>query len=110
MWTNILPILLNAVYCVVLNLDIYTDRARMPDGGIREWKRSPLTRLNISGQSAFAYLQLILVAISVITSVLLLVGVKNNIVRYVQIISTIASTVVFIVIMILTGNSHVNYA
>ena len=110
MWKNILTILLNVLYCIVLNIDLYTDRAMMPSGQIREWKRSPLTRLNISDRSGLAYLQFFLAAVSILTAVLRALGVRNNIVRYVWIISTVASTVVFVVIMILTANSHVNYA
>ena len=110
MWKNILTILLNVLYCIVLNIDLYTDRAMMPSGQIREWKRSPLTRLNISDRSGLAYLQFFLAAVSILTAVLRALGVRNNTVRYLWIISTVASTVVFVAIMILTANSHVNYA
>ena len=47
----ILSILVNIVYFVVLNLAIYTDRAVMPAGNIREWHRSPIDRLDMADQS-----------------------------------------------------------
>ncbi len=33
---TILSIIVNTVYCVVLNLNIYTDRAMMPTGEVQE--------------------------------------------------------------------------
>ena len=109
MLISILSFILNAVFYVVLNTGIYTDRAKMPNGGVREWQRSPVTRLNIMDRSVLYYLQLFFVAVSVITSVLILLGVKPSIVKTIQIISTAASVITFIVIMIVTSNSHVNY-
>ena len=109
MLISILSVILNAVFCVVLNTEIYTDRARMADGRVREWHRSPVVRLNIMDRSALYYLQLLFVAVSVITSVLILLGVKSSIVKTIQIISTAASVITFIVIMIVTSNSHANY-
>ena len=110
MLLNIISILLNALIFVILNLPLYTDRARMPNGVLREWKRSPISRVNIAGRSALLYLQIAVSAACVITSVLLLLGVKNKMLRTVQIISTIAAGLVFIIIMIVSGDSHANYA
>ena len=56
MLISILSVILNAVFCVVLNTEIYTDRARMADGRVREWHRSPVVRLNIMDRSALYYL------------------------------------------------------
>ncbi len=106
----ILSIVVNIAYFVVLNIELYTDRAIMPTGEVREWHRSPVTRLNISDQSFLLYLQIALAAVSVITSVLLLFGVRSSIIKTIQLISTIGSTVMFIIIMIVTANSHAHYA
>ncbi len=106
-------ILLNIVYGVVLNLNLYTDRAKMPDGGSRSWQRSPVDRLFLCDRPWLLYLQIALGAVSIITSILLLIGVKNqksNFLKTLQIVSTAASTVMFIVIMIVTANSNVHYA
>ena len=110
MLMTILSIIVNIAYFVVLNMNIYTDRATMPTGEIREWHRSPIARLNIADQSFLFYLQMILAAVSIVTSVLFLFGVRDRIVRTIQLISVIGSTIVFIIILIVTSNSHAKYA
>ena len=110
MLISILSIIVNVLFFIVLNKDIYTDRAPMPDGGFREWHRSPITRLNIMGNRFLLYLQLTCMAVSVISGILVLFGVKNSTVKTVQLVSSAASAVVFMIIMIVTSNSHVNYA
>ena len=109
MLITILSIILNIAYFVVLTLNIYTDRAMMPTGEIREWHRSPVTRLNIADQSFLIYLQIVFAAVSIITSVLFLFGVRNNIIKIIQLVSTIGSTIMFIIIMIVTSNLHAKY-
>ena len=81
----------------------------MPTGEIREWHRSPVTRLNIADQSFLIYLQIVFAAVSIITSVLFLFGVRNNIIKIIQLVSTIGSTIMFIIIMIVTSNLHAKY-
>lgn len=106
-------ILLNIVYGIVLNLNLYTDRVAMPDGEARTWQRSPIDRLFLNDQSWLLYLQIALSAVSIITSILLLVGVKNHrstFLKTVQIVSTAATTVIFIVIMIVTASTNARYA
>ena len=110
MLMSILSIIVNIAYFVILNLNIYTERTMMPTGEVREWHRSPITRLNIADQSFLLYLQIVLAALSVITSVMLLFGVRKRIIRTIQLISVIGSTIVFIIIMIVTSDSHANYA
>ena len=110
MLMSIISIIANVLYMVVLNLTLYTDRAPMPNGETREWHRSPVSRLNISDQGWLYSLQIVLAAISIISSILVMVGVKASIVKTVQLVSTIASTVLFIIIMIVTSNTHVNYS
>lgn len=101
---------MNAAFLAVMNLDLYTDRAVMPNGEIRVWHRSPISRLYIADRQILLVLQLICAALSVITAVLLLFGVRSSTVRKVQIISTAASAVLFVVILIVTANINVKYA
>ncbi|MBO7729720.1 MAG: hypothetical protein J6S31_02570 [Lachnospiraceae bacterium] len=110
MLITILSIIVNILFFVVLNLNIYTDRAMMPTGEVREWHRSPIARLNIADQSFLIYLQIVFAAVSIITSVLFLFGVRNSIIRTIQLVSAIGSTIIFIIIMIVTANSHAKYA
>ena len=105
----ILSMIANAAYLVILNIAFYTDRVKMPTGEIREWHRSPVTRLNFSGQSFLFYLQIVLAAVSILTSVLLMFGVRSSIIKTIQLVSMIGSTVIFVIIMIVTANSHVHY-
>ena len=109
MMMAILSMIANAVYLVILNIAFYTDRVKMPTGEIREWHRSPVTRLNLSGQSFLFYLQIVLAAVSILTSVLLMFGVRSSIIKTIQLVSMIGSTVIFVIIMIVTANSHVHY-
>ena len=109
MLMSVLFIIINLAYFVVLNINIYTDRAMMQTGEIREWHRSPIARLNIADQSFLIYLQIVFAAVSIITSVLFLFGVRNNIIKIIQLVSTIGSTIVFIIIMIVTSNLHAKY-
>ena len=109
MMMAILSMIANAAYLVILNIAFYTDRVKMPTGEIREWHRSPVTRLNLSGQSFLFYLQIVLAAVSILTSVLLMFGVRSSIIKTIQMVSMIGSTVIFVIIMIVTANSHVHY-
>ncbi len=110
MLLSILSVILNIAYVVVLCIPFYTDRAPMPDGRFREWQRSPIDRLSIADQSFWFYLQILFAAVSVVTSILWLCGVRGRVLNTIQIVSIIASTIVFIVIMIITSNSHAKYA
>ena len=107
---NIITIIANITYLVVMNLSLYTDRAVMPNGQVRTWQRSPVDRLNISDQRLFLYLELFFITISAVTALLLLFGVKSDVLKKVRLISFIGSTLLFIVIMIITSNTHVKYA
>ena len=106
----IISIIVNIAYFVVLNIELYTDRAIMPTGNVREWHRSPVARLSISDQSFLFYLHIALAAASVLTSILLLLGVRSRTIKMIQLVSTIGSTVMFVIIMIVTANSHAKYA
>ncbi len=109
MLLSIISIIANVVFYIVLNIEMYTDRTMMPNGQYREWQRSPISRLRIADQKYLLTFQIILAAISVITSLLVLFGINNSIIKWIQRISTAASAAMFIIIMIVTSNSHVNY-
>lgn len=110
MLLSIISILANVAFLIVLNMDIYTDRAMMATGEMREWHRSPITRLAIADQSWLFYLELALVVASIVTSALVIFGVRTDILRKIQLISLIASAAMFIVIMVVTSNTHAKYA
>jgi TRAP-type uncharacterized transport system fused permease subunit len=110
MLISIISIIANVLFFVVLNINFYTDRTSFPDGSVREDQRSPLGRLELSDQRYLFYLQTALAAVSIIMSVLVLFGVKNNAVKLIRNISSAASLIVFIIIIIATGNTHAKYA
>lgn len=110
MLLSIISILANVAFLIVLNMDIYTARAMMATGEMREWHRSPITRLAIADQSWLFYLELALVVASIVTSALVIFGVRTDILRKIQLISLIASAAMFIVIMVVTSNTHAKYA
>ena len=109
MLLNVVPIIIQVIYYAVLKTNLYTDRAMMPNGEVREWQRSPIDRLYQADQPLLLYLQLVFAAVSVVASVLVLCGVKNRSIRTIQLISTGASTVMFIIILIVTGGIRVQY-
>ena len=110
MLLSIISIIANAVFLFVLNLPIYTDRAMMPNGEYRQWQRSPFSRLGIADQSWLATIQLAIAVICVVTSLLVIFGVKNAIIKKVQLIAFIASVAMFVIIMVVTSNIHAKYA
>ena len=105
----IISVLVNAAYFIVLRMDLYTDRYHLPDGKMGVHHRSPISSLNHADMNWLSGLEVLLMAVSVVTSVLLLFGLKNSIVRIIQIVSTIASTIVFIIIMVIAGNVRLKY-
>ena len=110
MLISIISIVANILFFVVLNLNIYTDRTSFPDGSTREWQRSPLARLELSDQRYLFYLQIAVAAVSVITSILVICGVKSNAVKIIRNVSSVLSLIVFIILMIASSNTHAKYA
>lgn len=110
MLISILSVIVNIGFFAVLNMNIYTDRAMMPTGEIREWHRSPAARLMIADQPFLIYLQIFLSAVSIIASVLFLLGVRGRLIRIIQLVSLAGSAAVFIIIMIVSSDLHANYA
>ena len=92
-----------------MNQNLFTDRAVMADGTEREWLRSPLDRLYAADKTWLFYLQIILSAISIITNILVIVGVKSSVVKTIQAIATVASVIVFVVIMFVAITTHPKY-
>lgn len=101
--------IVNIVYFIILRMELYTDRYRLPDDEFRERTYSALEKLSHADKSYLSYIEIILMVVSVVTSILVLCGVKNNIVKIIQIGSTIASTVIFIIILFVAGNIHLKY-
>ena len=110
MLKNMIAVIINAAFAAILNMNLYTDRAMMANGEVREWHRSPAARLSLSDQSVLLYLQLAFAAVSVITSIMMIFGADNKTIKTVRLVSTATSALMFIVIMIVTSNTHVNYA
>lgn len=106
---GISTIVANIVFCFVLRMEIYTDRAHMADGSVHVYHKSPLDRLEVADRYGLFYLQLMFMVISCITGILLICGVKNNIVRIVQLVSSAASIVMFITIMVISKGIHPKY-
>ena len=106
---SILSIVANIVFMVMLKLELFTDRATLPDGETRTYTWSAFDRLSAADKNWLGYLQIALVAISVISSILVLVGIKNNVVKIIQLVSMICSAVMFAVIMIVSVNTHPAY-
>ncbi|MBR0461835.1 MAG: hypothetical protein IJJ00_03860 [Erysipelotrichaceae bacterium] len=109
MLLNIISIIINFIYYVVLNAKLYTDRAVLPDGEMHHWQRSPIDRLYAADMPVLLYLQLAFIVISIVSALLLLFSVKNSTIKTVSLISTAASTVMFIIIMIFSAGIHVHY-
>ena len=100
----VISILVNPIYFFILRMELYTDYGVLPDGKRIVNRRSPIESLYHADMSWLFSLELLLMAASVITGVLMLFGVKNKIVKVAQIVSTVASTVMFIIIMMVAGN------
>ena len=106
---GVTTIIANIVFFIVLRMEIYTDRAHMADGSIHVYHKSPLDRLEVADRRELYTLQLMFMVISCITGILLICGVKNNLVRIVQLVSSAASIVMFIAIMIISRGIHPRY-
>ena len=106
---SIVSIIANIAFFVLVKLELFTDHASFPDGSEREYQRSVIDRLEVCDRRELLYLQLFLAAVSIITSILVLCGIKNNIIKVVQLVSSIASLIMFIIIMIVAVTTHPTY-
>ena len=110
MLLNVASIVANVLFFLIMNMQIYTDRAKMPNGETRTWRRSPISRLSISGRTWLVWLQFVFAVLSVVTCILVMCGVKTRVIRIVQTAATVGSAIMFIAVMIVSGDTHVNYA
>ena len=106
---GISTIVANIVFYIVLHMEMYTDRAHMADGSVQVYHKSPLDRLGVGDRYGLYHLQLMFMVVSCVTGILLICGVKNNIVRVAQLVSSVASIVVFIAIMVVSKGIHPKY-
>ena len=106
---SIISIIANILFFVVMNLKLYNDHSIMSDGTERHWHNSPVDRLDSADMNALLYIEIALAAVSIITSILYLVGIRNNVIKVIQLVATIASAVLFVIIMIVAGITHPKY-
>ena len=106
---GIISIIVNNIFILVLNMQIYTDRVSMPDDTVRVYSRSPVERLYIADVPGYLYLQILFAVVSIISSLLVMFGVKKKIVKIVQVVSFIGSVLIFIIMMIVTSTIHAKY-
>lgn len=106
---SIVSIIANIMFFAVLKMNLYTDKAHMADGTVRTYHRSPISRLYVADKSELLYLYVFFAAVSIITGILVLIGIRNNVIRIVQIIASIGSAVMFIIIMMVTAKIHPHY-
>lgn len=102
---NILSIIANIVYFAVLNLKIFTVKYMTPDGQV-QMRVSPAERLGVPG---LYVLHLICSVLSIAASVLSMAGARSSTVRAVQIAALIASTVTFIVVLVVSAGTNLKY-
>jgi hypothetical protein len=113
MLMGIISIIANAVYVFVMFTNIYTDKFYLPtyDGEPQQRiiQRSPASRLGLMDKRWMISLMLIIASVAVISSLLTIFGVKSKIIKIVQIGAFIASTLLFIAIMIISAHPTYTY-
>jgi len=113
MLMGIISIIANAVYVFVMFTNIYTDRFYLPthDGELQQRiiQRSPANRMGLMDKRWLISLMLVIVSVAVISSLLTVFGVKSKAVKIVQIGALAASTLLFIVIMIISAHPTYSY-
>ena len=105
----IVSIIANIIFIIVLNKDLYTDSYFLPDEQRHYLVRSPYDTLYSADMAGWWKFQLFVTAICIISSFLIIFGVRHKIVKIVQIASAAASLIVFIIIMIICGNVNFTY-
>ena len=106
---SIISIIVNIAFNVIIFLKLFTARVHMPDGGLSVYHFSALDKLNAAELTILVYLQILISMVAVILSIFALGKVKADIMKKPQIISFIASVVMFIVLMIVTILIHPKY-
>ncbi|MBR4574440.1 MAG: hypothetical protein IKO16_05980 [Lachnospiraceae bacterium] len=106
----ILSIAANAAYFAILRIEMFTERYHLPpDGEVYVETLSPVDRLYHAGNNGLINLEVFMMVVSVAAGILMIVGLKNRVVRMAWIIGSIASTVMFIIILIIAGGTHLVY-
>lgn len=106
---SIISIIANITFNIIIFLKLFTARVHMPDGGLSIYHLSALDKLNAADLTILVYLQILISMVAVILSIFVLGKVKADIMKKPQIISFIASVVMFIVLMIVTILIHPKY-
>lgn len=106
---SIISIIANITFNIIIFLKLFTARVHMPDGGFSVYHLSALDKLNAAELTILVYLQILISMVAVILSIFVLGKVKADIMKKPQIISFIASVVMFIVLMIVTILIHPKY-
>ena len=103
-------VIVNAVFYIILNIDLYTDTFHLPDGKVGSHQRSPISSLYTADKPWLLYLQVLMMIVSAVTALLLIFGVKNKTVKIAQIVATAGSILMFIIIMVYTSKAvHPHY-
>ena len=110
MLLTVLSVVLTAIYYAVLNIQLYTDRAVMPSGETRTWRRSPASRLTLSDRTWLLYLLGAVSVFSILFGILRLFGIREDVFLIAQIVSILAAAILFAAAMVLSRNSHAKYA
>ncbi len=110
MLLTVLSVVLTAIYYVVLNTQLYTDRVAMPSGETRTWRRSPASRLSLSDRTWLLYLHGAVSVFSILFGILRLLGIREDVFLIAQIICILVAAILFAAAMLLSRNSHAKYA
>ena len=105
---SIASIIANIIYFIVLRMELFTDRAILPDGE-HVYTYTPIEKLSSTGSTGMVSLQLMFAVISVILAILFIVGIKKKAVIIAWIVSVAASTVLFILILSAAAAVHLKY-
>ena len=104
-----IAVIANVVYYSVLKTKLYTDHYYLPDEQLHTWQRIPADTLYSANLQGLLSWQMALAIVSVIVSILVLCGVKIKAVQIIQIVSIIASAVLFVTILVIAGGVHLTY-
>ena len=105
---NILAIIANIIYYVVLRKELYTIRAILLDGE-SVYSYTPIELLSHAGNDSLAKFQFVFAVISIALSVVMAVGFRKKFVDIAWIISTVVATVLFAAILLYAGSVNLVY-
>lgn len=106
---SIITIAADLLLFAVLNIKLFTDRFTLPDEERKVIHRSSIDSLDVADKRYLLYVFLFFAVVGIVTAVLYMCGVKNNIVKVIRLISLICSAVMFIIIMIVAVTTHPSY-